>query len=794
EEDWLYDIRLYGYTFHADQASIIFKELNLEHRSLRPYLKERNAFFRSQKRLNRLKKLVSPDDGEDDLDLKMLAVITRAEQPEPFSVLMSLLASFCRDGKYNEEEPGKPWRDIERLGLMPVFRKILSRTLGCVNENASDVTDCLLRVFATDLTIHLMADPPTSLAHFVIRDPARANNCSVFLSQWRTHTGFYMYYNLISRAIGEKLKIDELLIPLGFESMLEVMTFETAEQRIVSAIRDIIGEDPGTDYSAVRETIKRRLDGCWAATMPGEDSRENLYGVAYKAMEAAIRLFELRKRYDAGFSFATAEDMFYAYTEKLFRFDQCYREFHERADRLDMAGWDVLKTLRDKVEDCYSGWFMERLGLKWGDFLERGERGGLLREWRLPLVDNQFAFFEKHVAPVLQRSARSRVFVIVSDAFRFEAAEELTRMINGKYRMKAELTPMLGVLPSCTSLGMAALLPHETLAFKEGSGAEVTLDGRLTNSLERRAAILKERDGTAVKADALLVMSKGSGRKFVKPHRVVYVYHDKIDAVGDKAVSERNTFDAVRKAIDDLYALVRFIINSLNGARVIVTADHGFIYQEKAPSPIDKSALAVDPGSVVKTHKRFILGKNPGRYDNAFRGAVRAACNADADLTFLLPKATNRFNFVGGARFFHGGAMLQEIVIPVITVSEMKGRRLAQSEVRPVGVSLLGPSKKIVTNRPVFRLIQTDPTSDRMKPITLKASLRDENELISNEETITFDSASSSMDERQKSVRLSLKAGAYDNRKEYSLVLRNRDDTEYERVPIYIDIAFANDF
>jgi hypothetical protein len=111
-----------------------------------------------------------------------------------------------------------------------------------------------------------------------------------------------------------------------------------------------------------------------------------------------------------------------------------------------------------------------------------------------------------------------------------------------------------------------------------------------------------------------------------------------------------------------------------------------------------------------------------------------------------------------------------------------------------VGVSLLGAYKKLVTNRPVYQFIQTDPVSERMKALTLKISLRDGNELISNEETVTFDSTSASLDERRKLVRLSLKTGAYDNKKEYFLVLRNMDETEYERMPVNIDIAFANDF
>ena len=46
-------------------------------------------------------------------------------------------------------------------------------------------------------------------------------------------------------------------------------------------------------------------------------------------------------------------------------------------------------------------------------------------------------------------------------------------------------------------------------------------------------------------------------------------------------------------------------------------------------------------------------------------------------MQFWVPKGNNRFHFTGGARFVHGGAMLQEIVVPVIQVKHLKdkGRR-----------------------------------------------------------------------------------------------------------------------
>jgi len=795
EEDWLFDIRLYSYTFHADHASLLLKELNIERQSLRPYIKKRKAFFKSQGRLNRLKKWITADDTEDDIDLKMLAIITRTDQPEPFSVLMSLLTTFCQQGKYNEDEPSKPWREIERLGLKAAFRNILARTFGyVVNEDSPNLTDLLLRVFVTDLSNGLNTDLPPSLSHFIIQDSSQSINCTVFLSQWRSHTGYFKQYNRVARDISKKLKIDELLTTLYFESLLEVITFESVERRIISTLRDQIGKDPEKEYQNINKTIKRRLDGYWATTVLGEDSQVNLFQTGYKALEEAIHLFELRKQYDAGFSYVSAEAMFKAYTGELFQFDQHYRKFHELADRADMAGWDILKSLRETVESCYSGWFMDQLALTWGDLLEQGGTDSLIRKWKLSLITNQYYFFERYIGPTLRHSSRNRLFVIVSDAFRFEAAEELTQKINGKYRLKAELEPMLGVLPGYTALGMAALLPRKSLSFKDSPSAEVIVDGKLSGSLDYRAAILKDYDGTAIKAEALMSMKKDNGREFVKPHRVIYIYHDKIDAVGDKAVSESSTFEAVRDAIDELYALVSFIINSLNGTRIFITADHGFIYQEKAPKPIDKSTLDINPKNTVKTHKRFILGKNLGQQNNVFWGNTKIAARTETELEFLIPKGTNRYNFVGGARFFHGGAMLQEVVIPVITVTEMKGKHLEKSEVHLVGVSLLGSYKKLVTNRPIYKLIQTDPVSERMKPITLKVSLRDGNNLISNEETVSFDSRSSSMDERQKFVKLTLKAGSYDNKKEYYLVIRNMDDTEYDRIPIIIDIAFANDF
>jgi len=53
DKDWLLDIKLYSYTFQADQASIILNELCFTHQCLKSHIKNRKKFFRSKERLTK---------------------------------------------------------------------------------------------------------------------------------------------------------------------------------------------------------------------------------------------------------------------------------------------------------------------------------------------------------------------------------------------------------------------------------------------------------------------------------------------------------------------------------------------------------------------------------------------------------------------------------------------------------------------------------------------------------------------------------------------------------------------
>lgn len=794
QNDWLLDIRLYSRTFYADHASIVFNELKLTYQSMRPHLKKRINFFRNQDRVKRLKKWINPEDWEAEIDLKMLAILTRAPHPDFFFVLMNLFVSFSDDLGFNPHKTSKIWDDFEKLNLREPFWGFVAKNFGYADSSPT-LTDLIIRLLVTDMGNMLKVELPVGTDHFRIPDRSQGLNATVFLSQWRNTVGQFKFYKSLSNYFAEKLKIRESTVVFDEDVLIDVMTFETVERSIISKIRDKILSNRPENFESLKNIIARRLDGFWASNWNGDQEKVNLYETTYTALKIVMELFELRNKYDDGLSYPSPEAMFNAYTTEIFRFDQHYRLFHEHADKVEQGGWDILKPLRTLIEDLYSGWFLDQISLAWSGFLEDSRNTGLLQNWTVSGIGRQQDFFLHYIQPILKDSERKRIFVIISDAFRYEAAEELTQEINGKYRFSAKLEPMLGVLPGYTALGMAALLPHKTIAFKEKTEAAVLVDDMPTDTLESRAEILQKKDGTAIKAETLLGMSKTEGRDFVKNHRVIYIYHNQIDAVGDIAATESKTFSAVRAAIKDLGALVRFIINSLNGTQVIITADHGFIYQEKAPDALDKSALDAKPIGAVKAKKRYIIGKSLGKSDKAWHGYLKITARTEGEMEFWIPKGTNRFHFAGGARFFHGGAMLQEIVVPVIIVREMKGKYLEKSEVRNVGVSLLGSAKKIVSNITYFEFIQTDAVSERVQPRVLLIAMRDGNNIISNEETVTFDSNSSNIDDRKKKVRLMLKAGKYDKKKDYALVLQDPETKiEHERIPIQIDLAISAEF
>jgi uncharacterized protein (TIGR02687 family) len=794
-QDWLLDVRLYSKSFRADRASIILHDLGLESQQLRQYLQDRRKFFDAKERVRKLKGLVATTDSEHDLDRKMLAVVAKAEQPEWFTIVRTMFHALSEEAA--DDDGGLAnfptlWEQVTKFELEQPFWGAMKAQFGYSPESPS-IKNLLMCMLTTEL-VQQLGETPAALSHFVL-PRSGWGNVVVCLGQWRDSNAKCSSYDQLAMQVGSLLGIENVVQGHEVEELLDITTFYEAEKAILSGLRDrVIATADAPQPEDIRTVATRRQDGHWAnPTITGATAvpRQALHDI-YDALVQAAEFFEMKNRYGGGFEYSSAKAMYLAYQADLYRFDMLYRHFIENADRAELANLGVLKGLREQVESAYSNWYLPTLALAWGKFVGP-EGGGLIKSWRLEGIASQHQFYNHVVRPTLDNEAYKRVFVIISDAFRFEAAQELLKELNGKYRFEAELDSQMSVLPSYTALGMASLLPKKTLSYSEKG--DVLVDNRPAASLEQRHEILAGVDGIAMKADDLREMRREEGRERVKDKRVVYLYHDTIDAAGDKHSTEKDTFQAVRRAINEIAGLVGHIINNLNGYFVVVTADHGFVYAETAPNETGKSALSDKPNGTILAKRRYLLGRGLPDHEAVWHGRTDATANAGGGMEFWLPRGTNRFHFTGGSRYGHGGAMLQEVVVPVLTVRHVRGKGSEETKTKLAAVHVLGNKHRITTPRHRFELIQTEAVSERVRPVTLKVAVYEGTEPVTNVETVSFDSKSSDVDERKKWVQLVLKDRPYDKKTIYRLVLRDADSgVECESVDVVIDRAISDDF
>lgn len=189
--------------------------------------------------------------------------------------------------------------------------------------------------------------------------------------------------------------------------------------------------------------------------------------------------------------------------------------------------------------------------------------------------------FYWHVLPTFVGSAKTTV-VIVSDALRYEVARDVAALLERERGGNVRVSSMQAVFPSITEVGMPALLPHQALELA-ADGSLVLADGMPTATTPQREAVLTHVEPTAraLRSSAYLNMAGTERKALLKDSKLVYLYHNKIDATGEKAATQDDVFDACADTVEELSALARRVCTDAPGARVVITADHGFIYTRR---------------------------------------------------------------------------------------------------------------------------------------------------------------------------------------------------------------------
>jgi uncharacterized protein (TIGR02687 family) len=412
----------------------------------------------------------------------------------------------------------------------------------------------------------------------------------VFLSIWKDSLKGRAAFERWSDHLGGVLRVEEQLndAPDSYDPG-EDDTYELIERFVLSCLlRRFQADAPDTE---LLETIRTRSTSCWF------DRHQH----GYRALEQAVTFRQLLSRVDL--QVPSFEEGLQRYCNSWWRLDQAYRRCIFHARTYQQPG--LFKPLREWLENQYVNNVLLPLTNRWSDQLSQ------LNTWSSSTLPRQQEFHMRHVhAPLGSRSLK-RLFVVISDALRYEAARDFADRLNSQAGKgwNAEVEALLGVLPSYTQLGMAVLLPGVQLGINPADGTAV-VDGQSASGTDNRDRILKAYANGRARAiqaeDFLHLPTTKEGAELIKENDLIVVYHNRIDRIGDKRDTEADTCQAVERAFEELELILRKI-TSLKGSQAVITADHGFLFQQE---PVDANDRSEFPAATELTYKnrRFALG------------------------------------------------------------------------------------------------------------------------------------------------------------------------------------------
>ena len=753
-ENWLMDVQLAHGEFRTDQVAIWLAELELGY-EFKDAIQPHTEFFHATKRKDALKRLIRADDKPGQIHLKMLAVCAGSE-PRMDSVAENLLQELA-DGR------DEKCKLISRCGLDGFLWKQMAR---CYSYESSEPG---IRDFAIELF-------KSCYAMGTDGQPKLTGDALVFLTRWKDSRQFAGGFRALSGECADVLGIEQDLENRDFRQLIELDYFRQIDQKIISdLVREVASRTVASGDVSV--WVRQRRQGYWYGEF------KNIYRAVDYAAQFTRALDETNLTMDS------VTDGAQRYSHSWFRIDQLYRKFTYHARKSGQAS--LLGDLSEQIENHYSNNYLLKLGDRFQECCEMAVR------WEAPPIRSQKDFFEHWVRPFLRKD--NKVCVIISDAMRYEIGDELLSRIQREDRYTAKLEPALSMLPSYTQLGMAALLPNKELAIADNETGAVLVDGQSSQGTANRNKILRAAmngRGEAIQAESLMALDRDGSRELLKANDVVYVYHNRIDHTGDKIHSEGQAFEAAEEALSDIITLVKKLA-AANANNILVTADHGFIYQHGELHESEFLPIGAAGDSVLYENRRFVLGKglkpSPG-----LRKFSSEELGLAGEMEVQIPKSINRLRIKGsGSRFVHGGAALQEVVIPVLRVNKKR-----QSDVAAVEVEILRGSSSVITSGQLaVTLYQTGPVTEKIQARALRAGIFTEaGGLISDSQELTFDLSSENPRERELQLRLVLSRKA-DEANGQEVILRLEEKhagtshyKEYKSLRYTMRRSFTSDF
>lgn len=766
-ENPLADMYYYSIPYYTDRISQMSQEMGIDN-CFKEHLSQYSNFWKSKIRIERFKELGIDHYNMESIDIGLLAVLTDVKKANFEEIMRSLLL--------NDSE--KYRKGIEDNGLIERLWELCKKYFGYEAEkpNLDDLAACMLLTYAS---ASLKTVVPVTMKSYILK---KRNDVVVFVRNIMDNVFYQEAYDKLAEKVDKRLRF-----VVRIQDDLKRDNEKSRDKAI--QLSDILACDAfkGLDDIIINWAISQLNDEILDAQIDGKNIEQiaeqrtskayhfgKVYKNEYKVLKYAYKMMKSVSLMEFTSDIQVLVDN---YQKEIYLIDSYYRWFYYAFDKIEEI--DRFSDIRERVENIYSNIYLQNLTPKWNkNFTDKTMQTiGLIR---------QNDFYKHYLKGYEAKS--NRIIVIISDAFRYECAKELMGRFELDKKFEAKIETMISALPSITSVGMASLLPHNELYID--TELNVTIDGKACNDLVTRDKILKAQNenNVALSFDELANANHIKTRELLQGKKIVYIYHNQIDARGDKLVSENEVFNACSEAIEEIYRLIKKLIGYISAPKFFITADHGFLYKRDKLQEFDKVSYPKD--ICIYSNKRFLLTT-----EAVTQQGIISRIMAYRDKMYVTtPVGADIFKTAGGGQnYVHGGSSLQELLIPVIELTA-NTRGVTYNY---VDVILTSVTRKVTNLITFFDFIQTEKVTNTMKARNIIAYFATESgEKISFDVPMAANSQEDAPEKRTFHEKFTLKTREYKYGDKYYLVLADANDEKniLQRYEFMIDIAFVNDF
>lgn len=619
---------------------------------------------------------------------------------------------------------------FNRLNKRPSVNKILNErfieVFGTTYNNSTSETkvENLVKIWKYNLICRSLTPKSSDdYKELKVTNSLSVDRMFALLSLAKTTPASTEKYETLMRELGSDVRESKILECYGIDAPYSYVPQSMCLKMVEMTIADGISEHTEEVISRMETLMMRQ---------PGNVLIERL--TAFVSLAASY--YELANKVNGQLKIENVDEYIKQYTDSFYQLDTLYRRALEKYYTLKANGVSIIDSLtiaKQRLDADYHE-LTGVMGLEWTNTIQSENQG-----WDFDTeYTRQQNFYDEHV-----KNISTRLMVIISDALRYEVAREMLGEMFKRSKQKHEMhiTSMVGMLPSETKYSKLSLLPHRELTFIE-DGASLDGGSYLLDIKQREQHLQRYKSESRCFNFEDLQSDSFTNREKLKGYKLVYVFHDVIDAIGHNDDGE-SLITACRKTINELSEFVLSSLASYNFDKVIVTSDHGFLFNDITIQENDKQTIVEE---TTERKSRYYLTSSDASIINVTKyGGV------------AVPSGTNRFAVQGGTyKFAHGGSSLQEVVIPMIIAS--RGRERV-SEQKKVQLMLLNDKLVIESSLLQITFIQKDAVSYDLKKMKIRFALYEGDKMVSEEKELDIDRADADATSRIYNQSLTLSSG-----------------------------------